>query len=125
MTITVHPRPPVLARLTALALVGCVLALAVELIELGPDLSVSFVAACVLAAAAVAATVRRWGPLMGAVTIVVITANNPFLVENLAFVHGPLLFTSTAVNLTCAALAVVAGVGATVATLQSTRLDSR
>jgi hypothetical protein len=104
---------PVLTRVTALALLGSALAFASEMIPLGPDLSVSVVAACVLVAAILTVTGWRWTPLLGAATIAFLTANNPFLVENLSLANGTSLFVSTAVNVVCAAVAVVAGVGAT------------
>jgi hypothetical protein len=106
-------RSPLLTRVTALALLGSALAFASETITLGLDLSVSVVTACVLAATALTATGWRWTPLLGAVTITVITANNPFLVDNLLHVNGPGLFVSTAVNVVCAGVAVAAGVAAT------------
>jgi uncharacterized membrane-anchored protein len=107
-------RLPVLTRVTALALLGSALAFASETITLGLDLSVSVVTACVLAATALTATGWRWTPLLGAATIAVITANNPFLVDNLLHVNGLGLFVSTAVNVVCAAVAVAVGVAATV-----------
>ncbi|TQM09105.1 hypothetical protein [Pseudonocardia kunmingensis] len=108
-------RLPVLTRVTALALLGSALAFAAEMIYLGLGLSVSVITACVLVAAALTAVGWRWTAMLGAATIAFITANNPFLVENLSFGHGTLMFVSTAVNLGCAVVAVVAGLGATVA----------
>lgn len=107
-------RLPVLTRVCALALLGSALAFASEMIALGPELDISVVTACVLIAAALTATGWRWTPMLGAATIAVLTANNPFLVENLSFGNGPGLFVPTAVNVVCATVAVVAGVAATV-----------
>ncbi len=121
-------RLPVLTRVTALALLGTTLAIASELIHLGPDLSVSVVAACVLVAALLTAVGWRWTPLLGVATIVFITLNNPFLVDNLALANGTGLFLSTAVNVACSAVAVAAGLGATVANYRPgarTRSDAR
>lgn len=108
-------RLPVLTRTTAFALLASALAYASEMLELGPDLSVSIVVACVLAAAGLTATGWRWTPLLGAAIAAVIAVNNPFLLENLSFGNGTGLFASTAVNVVVTAVAVVAGTLATVA----------
>jgi uncharacterized membrane-anchored protein len=105
------PRP---TRITVLALLGCTLAFASEMLTLGLDLEVSVVIAVVLVATALTATGRRWTPLLGAATVAMIIANNPFLVDNLRQVNGIGLFLSTAASVCCAAVAVVAGVVATV-----------
>lgn len=105
------PRP---TRITVLALLGCTLAFASEMLTLGLDLSVSVVIAVVLVATALTATGWWWAPLVGAATIAVIIANNPFLVDNLRQVNGTGLFVSTMASVGCAAVAVVAGVVATV-----------
>lgn len=105
-------------RITAFALLGSALAYASEMVELGPDLSVSIVAAVVLAAAGIAATGWWWAPLLGAGVGALVLANNPFLVENLTLGNGAMLFGSTAVNVVLTAVAVVAGFVATAARLR-------
>lgn len=103
---------PPLTRLTLIALLGSALAFASEMVMLGPDLSVSIVVACVLAGCALTAT--GWPPLIGAAVIATITANNPFLVENLAHPDKAGFFAATVFNLGCATVAVIAGIGATI-----------
>jgi uncharacterized membrane protein len=110
----VFARLPLPTRITVLALLGCTIAFASEMLTLGLDLSVSVVIAVVLVATALTATGWRWTPLLGAATIAFIIANNPFLVDNLRQVHGIGLFVSTLASVGCAAVAVVAGVVATV-----------
>ena len=110
MTSTRLPRP---TRLTVLALLGSAVAFVSEMLGLGSDVSVSVVVASVLVAAALAATGWRWAPALAVATIVTIMANNPFLVANLSLANGSGLFVSTAINVACAGIAVVAGTAAT------------